>query len=68
MSAYSFHVLLLCFLCLMDPFAVNMMSGTSVETHTFLLHGSMVAYMQDPSYKFHTRRLLWSLPAIVPWV
>ena len=52
---------------------MNMMSRTSITSHISLLHASMVAHMQDPFSKFHdviarTRRLLWSLPTVVPWV
>ena len=41
------------FLRQMDPYAVNMMLGTSVSTHIFLLHTTMVVgHMQDPFLSF----------------
>jgi len=52
----------------MDPYAIKMMSGTSVATHISRLHASMVAHIQVPFSEFHitvgTRRLLRSLPKL----
>ena len=42
----------------MDPYALNMMSGTSVDIHISLLHASMVALMQTPFLSFI---VLWSM-------
>jgi len=57
----------------MDPYAINMMPRTFVSIHISLLHASMIVHMKDPFPELHsvtayTRRLLWSLPAVAPWV
>jgi len=35
------------FLCYMDHYGVNMMSGASMATHIMLLHASIEAHPQD---------------------
>jgi len=57
----------------MDPYAINIIPGTSVATHISLLHASIIAHMQDLFSEFHhvsnyARKLLWSLPTVPPWV
>ena len=57
----------------MDPYGVNMMPGASMAAHIVLLHASIEAHAQDPFSEFHSitvraHRLLWSLPAVHPWV
>jgi len=57
----------------MYPYAANVMPTTSVATYVSLLHASTVAHMQDRFSEFHsvtacTRRQLWSLPTVAPWV
>jgi len=57
----------------MDPYNVNMMSGTFVVTYMSQLHATMIAHTQDPYSEFHipivcAYRLLWSLPTINPRV
>ena len=42
----------------MDPYAVNMMLGTSVAIHISLSYASMVAHMQTPFWSFI---VLWSM-------
>jgi len=37
-----------------DPYAINMLSGTLVATHVFLLHADMAALMQDPVLQFNS--------------
>jgi len=57
----------------MDTYASCMMSGTFVAAHISLLHSSIVAHISGPYSKVHhvntyNRVLLWSLPAVRPWV
>ena len=57
----------------MDPYGVNMMPGASMAAHISLLHASIGARAQDPFSEFHSvtihgHKLLWSLPAVHPWV
>ena len=57
----------------MDPYAVNMIPGSSVAAHISLLHTSIIAHAQDPLSEFdnitvRACRLLWSLPTIDPYV
>ena len=56
----------------MDPYAVNMMSCTSMVTHIFLLHASVVVHMEDSYSEFHSttvcsHKLLQFLPTIASW-
>ena len=39
----------------MDPYAVNMMPGTSVVAYILLLHASIIAHAQDPFSEFASR-------------
>ena len=57
----------------MDPYGVNMMPGASMATHIVLLHASIEVHAQDPFSEFYSitvraDKLLWSLPAVHPWV
>jgi len=57
----------------MDPYAIDMMPGTSGSAHILLLHASMITHVQDPFSEFHNItvracRLLWSLPTVDLWV
>ena len=57
----------------MDPYVVNLMPGASMAAHIALLHASIEVHTQDPFSEFHSamvsgHRLLWSLPAVHPWV
>jgi len=57
----------------MDPYAINFMSSASVTAHIALLYASIEAHAEDPFSKFHSitvraHRLLWSLPAVHPWM
>jgi len=58
----------------MDPYAVNMKSGTSVVICISLLLASMVVYLYDFHYEFpsyrcgpHLYRKLCSVPKVAPW-
>jgi len=58
----------------MDPYALNMMSGTSVAIRISLLHASMVVHLYDlyhefPSHIYGTYlyRQLWSVLKVAPW-
>ena len=53
----------------MDPYAINMMLGTSMATHIFRLLASTIAHMHDPYFEFHNvtaraRGLLRPLPTM----
>ena len=63
----------MCFLCQMDPYGVNMMSGASIATHIALLHARIETHAQDLFSEFHSitvraHRLHWCLPAVHLWV
>ena len=58
----------------MDPYAVNMKSGTSLAIRISLLLASMVVHLYDLHYEFPSHRCgpylyrqLWSVPKVAPW-
>ena len=66
---YHLHAPHLYFPCQMDPYAVNMMPGTSMATYISLLHASIIAHEWYPfsefhSIKVHAHILLWYLPMV----
>jgi len=51
----------------MDPYAVNMISSTSMAIHISLLYASLVAHMQA-LFMSLPYMLLWTLFTVGPWV
>ena len=56
----------------MEPYAINLVPGTSVATNISQLQATIVVNMQDPLSEFHdvlvrTNWLLWSLPFAALW-